>query len=71
MPHDVESPATMVWQGDPLALHLPIHQEKRLIFPEPVQVDVNGQLSTEQLRVINDHQNVYLTAFTDFSENDP
>ena len=66
LPHDVESPATMVWQGEPLALHLPIHQEKRLIFSEPVQVDVNGQLSTDQLRVINDHQAVYLTALTPF-----
>jgi integrating conjugative element protein (TIGR03749 family) len=57
---------TLIWQGDPLPLHLSLNREQRLIFSEPVQVDVNGQLTTEQLRVINDHQNVYLTAFTTF-----
>lgn len=66
LPHDVESQTMMVWQGEALQLNLPIHQENRLIFPEPVQVDVNGQLSTDQLRVINDHQAVYLTALTPF-----
>ena len=47
---------------------LPLHQEQRLIFPEPVQVDVNGQLTTDQLRIINDHQTVYLTALTSFEK---
>ena len=49
---------TLIWQGDPLPLHLSLNREQRLIFSEPVQVDVNGQLTTEQLRIINDHQNV-------------
>ncbi len=57
---------TLIWQGDPLPLHLSLNREQRLIFPESVQVDVNGQLTTEQLRIINDHRNVYLTAFTTF-----
>jgi integrating conjugative element protein (TIGR03749 family) len=57
---------SLIWQGDPLPLHLSLNREQRLIFPEPVQVDVNGQLTTEQLRIINDHRNVYLTALTPF-----
>ena len=64
--HTVTHPAVLVWQGNPLPLDLPLHQEKRLIFSEPVQVDVNGQLTTDQLRIINDHQNVYLTALSTF-----
>lgn len=66
IPQDTTSIATWVWQGDPLSLALPLNQEYRLIFPEPVQVDVNGQLTTDQIRIINDHQTVYVTALKSF-----
>ena len=68
LPHeqDSEMATTLIWQGDPLPLHLSLNREQRLIFSEPVQVDINGQLTTEQLRLINDHRNVYLTALTPF-----
>jgi len=66
LPQDTESITTLIWQGNPLTLTLPLHQETRLLFSEPVQVDVNGQLTTEQLRIINDHQTVYLTALKAF-----
>ena len=68
LPHDTQIVTNWVWQGNPLTLTLPLHQEKRLIFPEPVQVDVNGQLTTDQLHVINDHQSVYLTALKSFEQ---
>lgn len=63
---DTETATPLVWKGDPLPLHLSLNREQRLVFPEPVQIDVNGQLTTAQLRVINDHRNVYLTALTPF-----
>lgn len=66
LPHDTDSVATWIWQGDPLKLVLALHQEYRLMFSEPVQVDLNGQLTSSQLRVINDHQIVYLTALQSF-----
>jgi integrating conjugative element protein (TIGR03749 family) len=56
----------LTWRGDPLRIALPIGQEKRLIFSEPVEVDVNGKLTTDQLRIINNDKNVYLTAQTAF-----
>lgn len=65
---DSQTMANWVWQGNPLTLTLPLHREKRLIFPEPVQVDVNGQLTTDQCHVINDHQSVYLTALQPFEQ---
>lgn len=68
LPQDTESVVTWVWQGNPLSLNLPLHQEYRLLFPEPVQVDINGQLTTDQLRIINDHQTVYFTALQAFKK---
>lgn len=68
LPQDTERMTTMTWQGNPLSITLSLGQEQRLIFSEPVQVDVNGQLTTAQLRVINDHQTVYLTALQHFKK---
>ncbi len=68
LPHDTQIVTNWVWQGNPLILTLPLRQEKRLIFPEPVQVDVNSQLTTDQCQVINDHQSVYLTALKPFEQ---
>jgi integrating conjugative element protein (TIGR03749 family) len=77
LPHEVKKAkaiqetktvAHWVWRENPLSLTLPLNQEKRLTFPEPVQVDVNGQLSTDQLRIINDHQSIYLTALKLFPQ---
>lgn len=67
LPSERENVTALIWQGDPLLLTLPLNQETRLIFSEPVQVDVNGQLTTEQLRIINNHQNLYLTALQPFA----
>ncbi len=68
LPTQTKTVAHWVWRENPLSLTLPLNQEKRLIFPEPVQVDVNGQLTTDQLHVINDHQSVYLTALKSFEQ---
>lgn len=68
LPHDSQITTHWIWEGNPLTLTLPLHQEKRLVFPEPVQVDVNGQLTTDQCHVINDHQSVYLTALKSFEQ---
>lgn len=68
LPHDSESVTAITWQGNPLPITLALRQEQRLIFPEPVQVDINGQLTTAQLQVINDHQTVYLTALQNFEK---
>lgn len=56
----------LVYQGDPLKIALPVGKEKRLVFAEPIQVDVNGKLTTEQLRVLNNDQSLYLTAQKSF-----
>src|SRR5262245_3465640 len=62
----VDENIPIVWQGDPIAMTLPIGQEKRLMFPEPIQADLNSQLTTDQLDIINNHQSLYLTAKKDF-----
>lgn len=59
-------PASILWQGDPITITLPINQEKRLIFSEPIQADLNAQLTTAQLRVINNEHSLYLTAQSSF-----
>ncbi len=56
----------LTWKGDPLSIALPLGKEKRVIFPEPLAVDINGQLTSDQLRIINNDQNLYLTAQTNF-----
>ncbi|HVV67997.1 MAG TPA: TIGR03749 family integrating conjugative element protein [Gammaproteobacteria bacterium] len=60
--------APLIWKGDPIFVAIPVEKEKRLIFPEPVQVDLNGSLTTDQLRIINNDQNLYLTAHQAFAK---
>ncbi len=60
--------APLIWKGDPIFVALPVDKEKRLIFPEPVQADLNGSLTTDQLRIINNEQNLYLTAHQAFAK---
>jgi integrating conjugative element protein (TIGR03749 family) len=50
------------WKGDPILIELPLNQEKRIIFPAHVTFDAKGALTTDQLRVINNDQSLYLTA---------
>ena len=50
------------WQGDPLSHSLTFGPGKTMIFSEPVQVDLAGRLTTEQLRIINHDRSLYLTA---------
>lgn len=68
LPSQTEASDTWIWQGEPLTIGLQLHRETRLLFPEPIQVDVNGDLSTNQLRVINDHNTLYLTALKTFDK---
>lgn len=59
--------APLVWNGDPLPIALPVNAEKRLVFPEPVQADLNGALTTDQLRIINNDQSLYLAPLKPFA----
>lgn len=58
----------LTWKGNPLSIALPLGKEKRVIFPEPIALDINGALTTDQLRIINNDQNLYLTAQKPFSK---
>lgn len=57
---------TLRWQGEALNITLPLNQEKRLIFPSSVTVDVKGALTSDQLLIVNNNRSVYLTALKDF-----
>lgn len=59
--------AQLIWKGDPLAIELPLNQEKRIIFPDKVLPDLKGKLNTDQLRLYNDDKSLYLTALKPFS----
>lgn len=59
--------SSLIWKGDPLAVALPVNTEKRLLFPESVEVNLNGSLTTDQLRVVNNDKSVYLTALKPFA----
>lgn len=61
-----ELAARLVWKGEPLHVPLTIDHEQRLIFSEPVQADLNGQLTTDQLRLINNEKSLYFTALKAF-----
>jgi len=65
---DMNDNAPLTWKGDPISIALPIGQEKRIMFPEPIEVDFNGKLTTDQLHIINNNQSVYLTAQKIFSQ---
>lgn len=64
----LEENTPLVWKGDALFVPLPLAQEKRLIFPARVTVDIKSALTTDQLRIINDNKSIYLTALKDFSK---
>lgn len=53
------------WNGNPITVLLPVGKEKRLIFSSHVTVDIKGQLTTEQLKIINNDKSLYLTAQKD------
>ena len=66
---DVSAPISdnhFVWKGDPIAIRLPLNQEKRLVFPTHVTVDVKGALSSDQLQITNNDQSLYLKALKAF-----
>lgn len=56
----------LIWKGDPISVQLPIGKEKRLVFSDHVTVDLKGALNTDQLRLLNNDQSIYLTALTTF-----
>jgi len=58
--------ASLVWKGNPLFIPLLINGEKRIIFPEPIEANLNGALSSDQLRIINNDQSLYLKALKPF-----
>jgi integrating conjugative element protein (TIGR03749 family) len=66
VPTDDESPV-LIWKGEALSIQLPVKAEKRLIFPEPIEANLNGSLTNEQLRIINNDKSLYLTALKPFS----
>ncbi len=55
------------WKGDPMQIALPLNKEKRIIFPDPVTVDVKNALTADQLRILNNNKSLYLTALRSFS----
>jgi integrating conjugative element protein (TIGR03749 family) len=57
----------LIWKGDPLSITLTVNAEKRVIFPEPIEANLNGALTQDQLRIINNDQSLYLTALKPFS----
>lgn len=62
----VEDTSPLTWVGDPLSIALPLNQEKRIVFSTPLIVDVKGALTTDQLRLLNNDQSLYLTALKAF-----
>lgn len=56
-----------VWDGTPITIVLPLNQEKRIVFPTQISVDIKGALTTDQLRIINNDKSLYLTALKAFS----
>ncbi len=65
-PSEDES-ALLIWKGDPLSVALPVKSEKRIVFPEPIEANLNSALNSDQLRIINNDQALYLTALKPFS----
>lgn len=57
----------LVYRGDPVAIRLPVGVEKRVMFSESIEANLNGSLSSDQLRVINNDQSLYLTALKPFA----
>jgi integrating conjugative element protein (TIGR03749 family) len=55
-----------VWNGDPIAIQLPLNKEKRIVFPSHITVDVKGQLTTDQLHILNNDKSIYITALKPF-----
>jgi integrating conjugative element protein (TIGR03749 family) len=62
----VEETNPLTWIGDPLSIALPLNQEKRIVFSTPLSVDVKGALTTDELRLLNNDQSLYLTALKNF-----
>lgn len=62
-----EENTPLTWKGDPLSIMLPLNSEKRIIFPEPIEANINGTLNSDQLRIINNEQSLYLTALKPFN----
>jgi integrating conjugative element protein (TIGR03749 family) len=63
----VDDVSHQVWKGDPIFIQLPLNNEKRVVFPSHVLVDLKGTINTEQLRIINNDKSVYFTALKSFS----
>ncbi len=66
IPSNEDDDSRLVWKGDPITISLPIDQEKRIVFPVNVTVDLKGALNTDQLRILNDDKSIYLTALKAF-----
>jgi integrating conjugative element protein (TIGR03749 family) len=57
----------LTWKGDALSIALPINKEKRIVFPDHVNIDVKGALTADKLRILNNDKSIYLTALKSFS----
>ena len=61
-----DSESKLAWRGDPINIYLPINQEKRIIFENPVSVDLKSALNTDQIKVLNNDKSLYLKALQPF-----
>jgi integrating conjugative element protein (TIGR03749 family) len=66
-PSDDES-VPLVWRGEALKIVLPLNAEKRVLFSEPIDANLNGAFASNQLRIINNDQSLYLTALKPFND---
>lgn len=58
----------LIWRGDALLIELPLAQEKRLVFPSHVSVDMKGALDNSQIKALSNDHSLYLTALKPFSK---
>jgi hypothetical protein len=56
-----------VWDKKPIAITLPLHQERLITLPESVSIDAKGShLSTQDISMLNNHGTLYFTAHHPF-----
>lgn len=58
----------LIWKGDALFIELPLTQEKRLVFPSHVSVDMKGALDNSQMKALANDRSLYLTALKPISK---
>jgi len=65
---DVTPIEHLVWDKMPLNIILPVGKERLVSFPQPMQLEYDkSSLPSNTLRVLNNNQTLYLTAFKAFA----